>query len=224
VTAPDAVVVPPEARRHLAAAGRFLAAAVIGGIVGGIVFLIMVQGAFRRGYTDLDFNHVLGTLVEGTASETTSTDEALGIIGDTVGKSGLYATCIAAVALMILHGLVITRLVRRHWLVQALPLAVVTFLVVGLLYCGLADSRLDTPTGLFGADAGGMTPLVLGLSSLGFAVVASRCYSLIEDAGWWVPKHESIETALEAVPDVDDSPAPSLELAEEGPEQRRVRP
>jgi hypothetical protein len=216
-----AAVVAPETRRRLGVVGRFVAAVVIGGIVGAIIFLIMVQGSFRKGHTGLDFNHVLGTMVEGSAEEARSTDEALGVIGDTVGQTGLYVTCLAAIALMVVHGLVIVRLVRRPWYVQALPLAVLTFLVIGLVYCPLADSRLDTPTGLFGVDAGGRTPLVLGLSSLGFAAVAARCFSLVNDARWWAPKHEGLETALEAVPDVEPGTA-SLELAEDGPEQRRV--
>lgn len=223
MTDPAVAVVPPQARRQLAAAGRFVAAAALSGLLGAIVFLIMVQGSFRKGHTELDFNHVLGTMVEGTAEETTSTEEALGVIGDTVGKTGLYTTVVVAILLMVVHGLVITRFVRRHWVVQAIPLAVLTFLVVGLVYCGFADARLDTPTGLFGVDAGGRTPLVLGLSSLGFAVIAARCYSLIEDPRWWAPKHETLEAALEVVPDIEAEPA-SLELAEEGPEQRRVSP
>jgi hypothetical protein len=216
-------MVSPAARRLLSAAGRFVAGAVVSGVVAGAIFLIMVQGSFRRGYTDLDFNHVMGTVVEGAAQETTSTEEALGVIGDTVGETGLTVTLALAVALMAVHGLVIVRLVRRHWLAQALPLAALTFLLVGLVFCGLADARLDTPTGLFGVDAGGMTPLVLGLSSLGFGVVGARCYGLIDDVRWWAPKQEGLETALDTVAELETTPA-SLELAEEGPEQRRMGP
>ena len=220
---PAPPMLSPAARRRLSAAGRFAAAAVVSGVVAGAIFLIMVQGSFRRGYTDLDFNHVLGTLVEGTAQETTSTREALGVIGDTVGQTGLLVTLGLAIALMVVHGLVIVRLARRHWLVQALPLAAFTFLMIGLVFCGVADAELDTPTGLFGVEAGGATPLVLGLSSLGFGVVGARCYSLIDDVRWWTPKEEGLEKALDTVRELETTPA-SLELAEEGPEQRRMGP
>jgi len=216
-------VVSAETRRRLAVGGRFVVGAVVAGVVGGAIFLIMVQGSFRRGHTDLDFNHVLGTLVGGGGQETTSADEAFGVIGDSAGETGLFTTLALAVALVIVHGLVITRLVRRHWLVQGLVLGVFTFLMVGIVFCGIADAELDTPIGLFGADAAGTTTLVLAMSSLGFGIVAGRCFSLIDDARWWTPKHEGIETAIDRVAELEVERG-SLELAEEGPEQRRMGP
>ena len=149
-----------------------------------VVFLIMVQGSFRKGYTDLDFNHVLGTMIKGSAEEETGASEALGVVGDTAGPTGLYATLAGAVVLMLRStALVITPLVRRHWAIQGLVLGAVTALVVGLVFCGVADARLDTPTGLFGVDAGGITPVVIVLCSLGFGLVGARCYSLDREPG-----------------------------------------
>ena len=34
---------------------------VVAAVLGTAAFLVMIQGAFRKGHTDLDFNHVLGT-------------------------------------------------------------------------------------------------------------------------------------------------------------------
>lgn len=188
------------------AAARAAVAVVLSAVVGALLFLIMVQGSFRQGYTDLDFNHVLGTLVKGTAEEETGTTDALGVVGDTAGPTGLYATLGAAVVLMALYGLVLSRLVRRPWPIKGLALGVVTFLVVGLVFCGVADARLDTPTGLFGIDSGGMTPVVLGVSSLAFGLVGARCYDLVAGAAWWEPHEEDLVAAIESVAELE-SPA-----------------
>ena len=45
----------------------------LGAIVASVVFLIMIQGSFNQGYTDLDFNHVLGTRIRGSAEEKRAT-------------------------------------------------------------------------------------------------------------------------------------------------------
>lgn len=203
-------------RRALASAGRVAVSSVVGGVTAAIVFLVMVQGSFRKGYTDLDFNHVFGTMIRGGATEAETTS-ALGVVGDTAGPTGLYATLICGAVLVLIHALVLTRLVRRHWTIQALPLALVTFLAIGLIYCPVADYKFDTPMGLFGIDAGGMTPVVLALSSLGFAMVGSRIHSLAVDASWWERREESLEEVLQEV-----SGGSLLELPEEGREQRGV--
>lgn len=214
---PDAVPGGPLPRLW-----RAVAAPVVSGAVAAVVFLIMVQGSFRKGHTSLDFNHVLGTLIEGEAQEVGSTQEALGVIGDSAGPTGFSATIVAGIVLMVIHSLVITRLVRRHWLIQAVPLWLLTVAALGLVYAPYADSQLDTPIGTFGADAGGMTPLVLILSALGFAVTGARCHDLMSRTGFWVSRQESVEQALADLPGVGDPG--SLELAEERREDGGVRP
>jgi hypothetical protein len=212
----------PGLRRRLASAARLLCAAIVGGVVAGAVFLIMVQGSFRKGHTELDLNHVLGTAIKGTAQETSSR-EALGVVGDTAGPVGLYGTFAAAAILLAVHGLVIAHRRGWPWYLRALPLWGLTVIVTGVVFPAYADARLDTPTGLFGTDAGGaLTPLVLILSSLGFALVGDRCFRLIDDPRWWEPKDEGIESALESLS--GPAKAPSLELAEERPEERRMGP
>jgi hypothetical protein len=185
-----------------------------------VVFLIMIQGAFHEGFTELDYSHVLGTAIKGTAVDE-ATAGALGIVGDTAGPTGLYATFVAAVVLVAFHGLVVTRLVRRGWVVQGLALGAVVALVVGLVFCGYAGARLDTPIGLFGADAGGIAPVAIVISSLGFGLVAARCYGLMTSAGWWEVHTIDEAAVIESVSELEPADE-SLELAEEGPEQRRV--
>jgi hypothetical protein len=182
---------------------RAVVAPLLSGFVGAVVFLVMMQGSFHRGYTDLDFNHVLGTLIEGDAEEVGTTNEALGVIGDTVGPTGLWSTILGGVALMVVHELVIVRVVRRHWLVQAAPLAVLTMLAVGVLYCGLATARFDTPTGIFGTEAGGITPLVIVLSSIGFAIVGARVHDLARSVAWWEERPDPMAERLEEVAGIE---------------------
>ena len=200
---------------------RNLIGIAIGAAAGAVVFLVMIQGAFRHGHTDLDFNHVLGTMIRGTAEEVTGQSSALGVVGDSAGPTGLYATLIAAGVLLLLHAIFIAPFVRRAWWVQGLVLGAVTTLVVGLVFCGVADARLDTPTGLFGVDSGGRTPLVIILCSLAFGLVATRCYSLIVSQGWWEDTLEDKAAAIEAVAELEPADE-SLELAEQGPEEGRV--
>ena len=80
--------------------GRFVVGVLVASVMGDVVFLIMVQGSFRKGHTDLDFNHVLGTMAKGTAEETSGNRGALGVVGDTAGPTGFYATLVGAIVLL----------------------------------------------------------------------------------------------------------------------------
>jgi len=203
-----------ETRRGggLARAARVVVAPVISGAVGAVVFLIMIQGSFREGRTTLDFNHVLGTMIAGETQEVGSTDSALGVIGDSVGPTGLWATIFSGIALMVVHEVAVTRVVRRHWLIQAVPLWVITSLAVGVLFTSLADARFDTPIGFFGVDAGGLTPLVIVLSSLGFAVIGARAHDLATTAAWWEKRPDPLaEANLEDVAGLPSAPTATPE-------------
>jgi hypothetical protein len=201
--------------------GRFVVGVVVAAAVGAAVFLVMIQGSFHKGYTDLDFNHVAGTAVKGTTLRETQEREALGIVGDSAGPIGLYSVLVGAIVLLAVYGLV-TRVVHRHWAIQGLGLGVVTFLVVGLIVAPAFDARQDEArTGLFGVDAGGFTAVVLGLSALGFGLVAARCYHLIDSADWWEPRESTVDEVFEVVGEVEEEP--SLELPEQGPEQGGMR-
>jgi hypothetical protein len=201
------------------AIARAAAGVLIGGVVFALVFLICVEGSFRRGITDFDFAHVLGTAMKGTATEETGA-EALGVIGDSAGPTALEATLVAGICLLALHALVIVRLVRRHWIVQGLVLAAVTFLLLGVVYVPYADARLDTPIGAWGSDQGGITPVVLAGASLIAALVAARCYDLAEKASWWREETVAVDEQIATITGRDES----LELPEQGSEQGAVRP
>lgn len=217
----------------VAAAVRMLVAVVVAGAVAGLAFLLMIQGAANRGYTDLRFNRGLGK-VFGAGGPRTQSEEALGIIGDPTGPRGFYATIILAIVLLAVHGLVIDRLARRPWYVEAIPLWILTYLLLALAYGPLvARSADDVPGGLFFSEASAGTPWVVLACALGFALVGSRCYSLIRGARWWEEKDEGLHEGLAGIilgkgghqlgPPPGQEPArrspaeprPSLELPEE---------
>jgi hypothetical protein len=201
--------------------GRFVVGVVVAAVVGVAIFLIMVQGSFHEGYTDLDFNHVVGTTVKGTTLRETEARAALGLVSDSAGPVGLYSALIGAIVLLTVYGLV-TRVVRRHWVLQGVGLGVVTFLLIGLVFAPIADVRQDgSPTGLFGVDAGGFTVVVLALSALGFGLVAARCYDLITSPDWWEPKEVEEVDEVTAITGIEQDG--SFELSEEGPEEGGMR-
>jgi len=201
------------------ALARAVAGVLIGGVVTAIVFLICVQGSFRQGITDFDYAHVLGTAIEGTATEQSGA-EALGVIGDSAGPTALWTTIIAGIVLLAFHALVVARLVHRHWVIKGVALGIVAFLAIGVIYIPYVDVQLDTPVGAWGADQGGMTPLVFLGSSLIACIVGARCYDLAERASWWEEEKVAVDEQLAELTGVDES----FELPEQGPEQGAIRP
>ncbi|MGD9696383.1 MAG: hypothetical protein AB7V42_12085 [Thermoleophilia bacterium] len=225
---PGGHVVPAAVRHRAAWLGRLATSCVVSGVTAAVAFLVMIEGSARKGHTDLDFNHTLGLIVKGDATTAGTSHDALGVVGDTLGPAGLYATFACAAILVLVHALFIAPFVRRHWLLQAVPLWLFTFLLMSLVFAPIADAKVDQPVGLFGADAGGITPVVWLLCTLAFAVIVARCHSLISDTAWWEPQEIGLEAALEEVTGITGAPAldvpSSLELPEQGPEQRRVDP
>lgn len=220
-------VLPRSTRERLNAVGRWATAVALGGVLAGAVFLIMVQGSHHKGYTDLDFNHSLGTLVGGDAQREASR-EALGVVGDSAGPTGFWVTALLGIALVMVHSLLVLRFARgRPWYLQAVPLWIVTALLLGLVYGPLVGSSVDgAEAGVFGIDAGGFTAVVLILCALGFALVAARTFGLAIGREWWEAKEESLEKGLEVVEGLEvvaePAGAPSLELPEERGEDRGV--
>lgn len=201
------------------AIARGLTGVLFGGAIVAIVFLICVQGSFHKGYTGFDFAHALGTAIEGTATEQNQS-EALGVIGDSVGPTALWATVAGGIALMAVHALVIVPLVRRRWQVQGVVLAVVMFLAIGLLYVPYVDAQLDSPIGPWGSDQGGWTPFVFAASSLIASLVGARCYDLARRPGWWRPERVA-DDQLTELTGIDTQ---LLELPEERREQGAMGP
>ena len=216
-------VLPPSTRERLHTVLRWVTGVGLGGFLGALIFLITIQGSQGKGFTDLDFSHSLGELVGGQAYREQART-ALGVVGDSAGPTGLWVTIVIGIGLAVIHSLLVWRFGRgRRWYEQAVPLWILTVLLLGFLYMPLIGSRLEgTGGGVFGADAGGITPIVLILCALGFALAVARTYSFAISRTWWEPKDESLEQGLEAVAVLETEP--SLELPEKRGEDRGVTP
>lgn len=188
----------------IAAAARWVSAAIMGALVGGSAFLIAAGWFEGRGYTDVTFNHSLGVLIGGAGTQA-RTDAALGVSGDTAAPTGLFWFALLSVLVMAGYGLTVHRLLRRRWYIQALPLALAVFLLVMLVYMPLVDghSAEEISVGAFGLDAGGATPMVFALASLAYAFPAARVFSLAATAGWWEVKEVRAEDALAEIEGID---------------------
>lgn len=200
---------------------RWLVAAATSGVLAGVTFLIMAQGAYRHGYTRFDFAHNLGTAIDGTAVQQSYSGSALGVIGDTAGPTALYATLAGFAVIMLVYLLVVARFVRGPWWRRGLALGVLNAIVLGVVYVPYVSAHVNAAIGPWGASQGGMAPVVLILSGFGAAMVGARCCDLAASERWWEPRGVTIDETLEQLTGVDTA---SLELAEEGGEQGGVRP
>jgi hypothetical protein len=197
--------------RRLAPIARALVGVGLGGALGAVTFLIVANQAQEHGDTSLRFNHALGLLVGGQTQDVTAHGR-LGVVGDTAGPRGLYVTLLSAALLVAIYGVLLEPRFRgRRWALGGVALAAATFLVVGLVYGPLVESRVprdDAVAGLFGVDAGVATPLWLGLASLAFGVVAARVYGLARSPGWWRKEREALGDRIGDVMPAK-APAPS---------------
>lgn len=190
-------------RARLRRAVRQAVGVAVGGVLGAAVWLAVVQEARNLNLTDLDFVRAMALIfeVEGTDRRAT-------------GSAGLYLSLAAGVILVALHALVVPRLVRRHWALQAVPLGVLSYLLWAMV---MSPTR---PSGLFGLQAGGITSaLTFLVGAAAFATVAVRCHALITDDRWWEEKDQDISRGLDTIEARRDR---SLELPEERAEQGRV--
>lgn len=215
--------VPPPVRSLT----RSVVAIVVAGVVAALTWLVVVQEAGKRGYTDLDVNHALGEVIRGPVDTgRVRSDDALGVIGDPVAPTGFRVALIAGILILALHALVAPRLSIGRWYLRALPLALVVFLLTAFVYAPLVESRGVASAGVLGLGAGAGTPLVFLAGALAFGIAGARVHELMAGSRWWEPKEEDLGVAsLEAVVAASEKRGEtSLELAEEGSEKRREGP
>lgn len=214
----------PEGVRSL---GRRVAAVVTAGVVGALAWLIVVQEAGKRGYTDLDVNHALGEVWRGPVDTgRVREQEALGVVGDPVAPTGLRVAVVSGVALALVYALVAPRLPLRRLWARGLPLALLVFLLCAFVYAPLVESRGVAQAGPIGLDAGAGTPLVFAAGALVFGIVAARVHDLMAGTRWWEPTTEDSAAASLAavVTAAEERASGSLELAEQGTEEGRKGP
>jgi hypothetical protein len=180
---------------------RRLAAVVTAGVLGAIVWLIIVEEE-RFVPEALDFNHLLGELVLGPGHETARSDGPLALVGDPVAPTGFGVTCLFGVALAVLHMLVVEPALgrvprmRRSLLLRALPVALIAYVLWGLVFTAVVQARLDVDAGPFGVDGSGATPVTYAVAAFLTGIVIVRAVELVRTAEWWRPKRVDHESAL----------------------------
>lgn len=186
------------------ALGRRLAGVVVGGALGALVWLIIMQEGLRHGWTEQNFNADMGLLFSSVDNET-------------IQYNGVKLTLAVSVGLAIVYALLTEAVWRDRWK-RGIWFSVVPFLLWGLVYCPYVAGRIEgEPDAPFGLDDG--ATIIVGLvASLGFGLVLARVYGLMRTPGWWRPQHRRLGETLQAIE------TPSLELPEERPEERRVGP
>lgn len=204
------------------AALRHVAGVVVGGAIGGIVWLIVLQEGPERNWSDHDYNQIMGQVFVGR--------------GDDVARAGFYGTLLFGIALAAVYALVFERPFRsKHRALAPLTFAMVPLSLWGLVLSpgvtAFEDTAIDVrprviPGGAFGLDGGGVT-LVLGIAgSLLFALAASRIYRLMTTPAWWRSRDDSHGAGQGVLEEIyfGKGPEPSLKLPEEGREEGRVGP
>jgi hypothetical protein len=195
---------------------RHLAGVVVGGALGGIVWLIVLQEGPERQWSDHDYNQIIGQVFVGRE--------------DDVATAGFLATLVAGVALAALYAFVFEPLGRkrgRAWapvVFAAVPLAL-WGLVLSPGVTAYKDTAIDVrpeviPGGVFGLDAGFFTLVLGAVGSLLFALAVSRIYRLMTAPSWWKSRgsdHAMPKGVLEGL--IAQTPDASLKLPEERREE-----
>lgn len=178
--------------RTVVVGAREIVALAIGALVAGVLWLVIVQGVLP-GPETAQFSRPLGELVRGELTSEARDDSVLGVVGDPVGPTGFWLTLVVWAGLLAVQRVVIGPFVGRFQLfLRALPLAVLTFLLWGLLFTTLADDRVGLGAGAFGVSDGTATPITYAIASYLCAVGGTRVIELVRTAAWWLPREEQV--------------------------------
>lgn len=194
---------------RLIVAGRQVAAVVVGGVLAALAWMFVLQeghtgNIFGVTWTDHDFPDGLGHAVG--AKDT--------------AKAGLYLTLALGVLVAALY-VALERRLPGPGIVKGLMFAPIPFLVWGLVFTPLVDSRqvlreadfVFLPTGVFGVEAGGATIISGIAASVIASVILARVTALVRSPEWW-QDHPDVGHGLGG-----DGVSGLLEFAEERPEQ-----
>ena len=203
------------------AALRHIAGVAVSGMVGAVVWLVVMQEGPERNWSDHNYNQVVGQVFVGRE--------------DDVAKAGFVATLAIGVALAAVYALVIGPLIGRKGPRRAaLVFAAVPLLLWGLVLAprvtaykdtALDEARQTIPGGVFGWDAGGITLLLAVVASLLFALSVDRIYRLMRAADWWRSRGDNDAMRQETLDQlVAPAPGPSLEFPEQRREEGREGP
>jgi len=205
------------AGQRVARSLREISGVVVGGTLGALLWLIVVQEGPQRDLTEYDFAQQMGQVFVDRSAD--------------VAQAGLWGTILFGVLIACLYPLLFQRLEGRLTrLGAALAFAAVPYLLWGLVMAPGVTAYEDTiagaaavpiPGGAFASEAG-WTPALLAIpAAILYALSVARCYGLMRTAAWWTPKFRHGPSAEALVDVIGD---PSLELPEQVGEEGREGP
>lgn len=188
---------PAGLRGTLWTATRRALAILLGAVLAGAVWMIVVQKAFERGWTDQNFTAGMGVAVGATEND--------------IPRNGFYVTMLAWIGIAVVYDLA-ARVARVHWLARAAGLGAAVLLLWGLVYCPVLDDRApNIPAGVFGSEAGASAVVVALAAALAAALVLARVHDLVRDTRWWEAKHFDLRESMEAIFEGGSAPPPSAD-------------
>lgn len=167
---------------------RAVFAVVLGGLLGAVAWLIVMQKAHEMGITDHEANAAVGQLLTDADGE--------------VARRGFYGTVLAAVVVALVYRLLRGLAPRDgrlgRWTARAVVVGVAVLLVWGLVLGPLAGST-DVPAGLFGREAGFTAPLCAVLAALAAGLTLVRVVELVDSDEWWERKHYDLRESIDSL-------------------------
>lgn len=164
----------------------------LGAFVAAILWLVLVEGVLP-GPETTEFNHPLGEMIRGVPDDEATSDSALGVVGDPVGPTGLWATVGIFAALLVIQRVVFEPFMKaRNLFVRPIPLAVLAYVLWGVLFTTLADDRVGLGAGLFGVDDGAATVITYAIASYLCALGGTRIIELVRTVAWWTPRGQDM--------------------------------
>ncbi|HMN99905.1 MAG TPA: hypothetical protein PKD59_10870 [Miltoncostaeaceae bacterium] len=174
----------PAFRSLVPAFARFTTAVAVASALGAASFAITCTFAERLGLTSLRFGHDLEMLTgDGASRAAQGADVVI-----RVSPRGIFASLVIAAVLVLTYAGIVEVLGHRSWRVGAAALSIATFLVAGLVFGPYVNAhvpRSEGVAGVFGVDAGLLTPLVLAAASAVFGIVVARVHGLIRSPEGW---------------------------------------
>jgi MFS family permease len=175
----------PRRRERALRAGREALAVLTAAGVAGVVFLLIVQEAYIKGWTEHQFNAAMGVAVGAGGP-------------DEIKHEGFLATMLVFLVLALAFALLRPAMPRAWW-GRGLLAGAVMLAGWGLLLGPYVQGRSDIPSGAFAHEASWQTVPLFVVACAVAGLVLARVHDLVRDAAWWEPKHLDLRESLDSL-------------------------
>ncbi|MEZ5079494.1 MAG: hypothetical protein R2878_02300 [Thermoleophilia bacterium] len=176
---------PDVTHEHVRTATRHAFAVVGAGVLGAIVWEIIVQEAFKMGHSVQNVNDGIGQFF--------ATPE------DEIRRMGLWATLTLGIVVALVHA-VGRRFVNLRWWQHGAITAAGLYLVWAFVFSPLVDGSAEgIPGGIGAADTSLGTHLSILVAAVATGMMITRAYDLMRTSVWYEVKHYDIRESVDAV-------------------------